>query len=346
MNPLFRNALDKIPQNVPPVWMMRQAGRYHRHYQNLKKKYSFMQLCKEPELAAETALGPIMDFDFDVSILFSDLLFPLEALGMGLDYPEGVGPQLGWHLRSPEELKKLRSTDLAVEDLLFQKKALELTRQRLPQNKSLIGFVGGPWTLFTYAVQGKHDGNLIEAKTRLELFDLFVGNHLLPLLVKNIQLQLDGGAEVVMLFDTAAGELSPALFRNKVWPYLKQLASSFPNKLGYYSKHTTHHHYSDGQRTLWDAPWAGWGFDHKHDLRDYLKLSRRGFVQGNFDQSLLFCDNSTFKAHLKEYLKPFAELSLSERAGWVCGLGHGVLPKTPEQNVREFVQIVRSTFEK
>src|SRR4051812_968858 len=93
-NARFQTALDRKPQRTPPIWLMRQAGRYHHHYQALRAKYSFMDLCKQPELAAEVAYGPVMDFGFDIAILFSDLLFPLEALGMGLEYTDR-GPQLG-----------------------------------------------------------------------------------------------------------------------------------------------------------------------------------------------------------------------------------------------------------
>src|SRR5438874_9272958 len=96
-NTRFQNALARTPQAVPPIWLMRQAGRYHSHYQNLRRRYSFMELCKTPELAAEVALGPVLDFDFDAPILFSDLLFPLEALGMGLSYTDR-GPELGWRV--------------------------------------------------------------------------------------------------------------------------------------------------------------------------------------------------------------------------------------------------------
>src|SRR4030081_3165052 len=92
-----QNALARRGQSVPPIWLMRQAGRYHRHYQALRQKHSFMDLCKRPEPAAEVALGPVLDFDFDAAILFSDLLFPLEALGMGLEYTDR-GPRLGWNL--------------------------------------------------------------------------------------------------------------------------------------------------------------------------------------------------------------------------------------------------------
>src|ERR1041384_4994838 len=96
-NARFQNALARRPQPTPPIWLMRQAGRYHKHYQALRAKHSFIDLCKQPELAADVALGPVLAFDFDAAILFSDLLFPLEALGMGLEYTD-QGPRLGWHL--------------------------------------------------------------------------------------------------------------------------------------------------------------------------------------------------------------------------------------------------------
>src|ERR1043165_4014584 len=106
-NPRFQNALARVPQRTPPIWLMRQAGRYHKHYQALRAKHSFVDLCKQPELAAEVARGPVMDFGFDAAILFSDLLFPREALGMGLEYTER-GPQLGWQLNE-QTISQLRS---------------------------------------------------------------------------------------------------------------------------------------------------------------------------------------------------------------------------------------------
>ena len=145
-NARFQNALARRAQSVPPIWLMRQAGRYHKHYQALRQKHPFMDLCKQPELAAEVALGPVLDFDFDAAILFSDLLFPLEALGMGLEYTDR-GPQLAWKL-DRETFSQLRSVEEAWPHLLFQGEAVRATRARLPDDRSLIGFVGGPWTLF------------------------------------------------------------------------------------------------------------------------------------------------------------------------------------------------------
>src|SRR3974390_3540723 len=113
----FQNALKRVHQKTPPVWMMRQAGRYHRHYQNLRSKHDFMTLCKQPDLAAAVAMGPIQDFDFDVAILFSDLLFPLEALGLGLTYDPG--PKIGRSLTS-DFLAELNPVEEAVQGLRFQ----------------------------------------------------------------------------------------------------------------------------------------------------------------------------------------------------------------------------------
>ncbi len=338
MNIKFQNALKNQSQACPPIWFMRQAGRYHKHYQNLRSKHSFMDLCKIPELACEVALGPIQDFDFDVSILFSDLLFPLEAMGMGLDYKPG--PVLGWHLNS-SNLKHLKNLDDAIDGLRFQKDAVIMTRKALPSDKSLVGFVGGPWTLFSYAVEGSHKDGLKQTKKSLHLFQPFL-DILMPLLIENIKLQLEGGVEVVMLFDTAVGEISPYLFKNLVEPELTKLAYTYKGQLGYYSKGTTEAHYS---QTFTTAPWAGLGFDHRWDLPKYLKTkTTKGFIQGNFDQLLLFQDPASFKISLDEYLQTFKSLSLAERTGWVSGLGHGVLPETPEANVRYFVQRVREVF--
>lgn len=343
MNTLFQNALKQKAQKTPPIWFMRQAGRYHQHYQKLKEKYTFMQLCKQPELAAEVAMGPIQDFDFDVAILFSDLLFPLEALGLGLEY--NPGPKLDRQLTN-ESLKTLTSIDGALEQLQFQKEAMKQTRERLPKDKSLIGFVGGPWTLFTYAVEGEHKGSLQTAKANLALYRNFC-EILVPLLLKNIELQFEGGAEVVMIFDTAAGEVSTQVFNEYLLPHLNTLSAKFPGRLGYYSKGTT----EGGVKKIFaERNWAGFGVDHRWDLPELLKARQagkiecRGFLQGNFDQAMLFQSRSDFKKSLDTYLKPYLQMSEDERAGWVCGLGHGVLPKTPEENVRTFIHTVREAF--
>lgn len=341
-NQRFQNALVAEPQAVPPIWMMRQAGRYHNHYQILKQKHSFEDLCKHPELAAETAMGPIRDFDFDLAILFSDILFPLEALGMGLRYEPG--PIFDWHLQSIDDLKLLLPVAEARENLVFQKTAVQLTRQALADEKSLIGFIGGPWTLFTYATAGRHSGNLTPALAATGLREALFPT-LIHLLRENIALQLEGGAEIVMVFDTAAGALAPALFKDIVIPGLQDFAAAYPGKIGYYAKGITGDHLAMVREV---SGLAGFGVDHGFNMQGVLHsertLKRRGFVQGNFDQHLLFMDRADFIKSLKQFMQPLKELSLTERAGWVCGLGHGVLPGTPEEHVRLFVDTIREEF--
>lgn len=336
MNKKFQNAINRVPQACPPIWFMRQAGRYHQHYQKLRKENSFMDLCKKPKLAAEVALGPIEDFDFDISILFSDLLFPLEVMGMGLDYKPG--PVLDWHLTSFEDVKKLKTGPDCLEQLMFQKEACLETRKLLPDTKSFIGFVGGPWTLFSYAVAGSHESKL-KVKEQIHLFGAF-SEKLMPLLKENIQLQLDGGVEAVMVLDTSAGDLDPYIYNDLVVPLIKDLADGFPKKLGYYTKHTNHEHI---QSLIKYDNLAGIGVDHRWQMGDLLQKSS-GFVQGNFDQQLLFQQDLDFEKTMMNYLNKMKELTSEQRTGWVCGLGHGVLPNTPEKHVKQFVQRVREVF--
>ncbi len=341
----FSKALRRTEQNVPPIWFMRQAGRYHKHYQKIRAKHEFIDMCKNPELAAEVTMGPIEDFDYDVAILFSDLLFPLEALGMGLTYEPG--PKLDRAL-TPHNLKALKSVEEAVSQLTFQGDAMRLIRQRLPKEKGLIGFVGGPWTLFSYAVSpldAKRPEffatNSIAAKADLDFFANF-SELMIELLIENIHLQLEGGADVVMIFDPAAGVLSPTLFQHYVAPGIARLAKNFSGQLGYYSKETNVEHFGPHLLDLKDL--AGIGVDHRQNVPDLLVKRTTGFVQGNFDQALLFAEPSVLKKRVLEFLTPFRNMEPKKRAGWVCGLGHGVLPQTPEDNVKLFIDIVRETF--
>ncbi|MES3039075.1 MAG: uroporphyrinogen decarboxylase family protein [Bdellovibrionota bacterium] len=338
MNTKFQNAIQRKVQNTPPIWFMRQAGRYHSHYQALRKKYSFVELCKIPDIAAEVAFGPVNDFDFDVAILFSDILFPLEGLGMGLEYTD-KGPRLGFQLDAGN-IDQLRSADQAKETLTFQFDAMRATRARIPSDKSLIGFVGGPWTLFVYACEGGHAGSLTKTKSLINIWPAFQ-EKIKNILTWNIRGQLEAGAEVVMIFDTAAGEVDSHFFNTYLKPILTSLVTAFPGKVGYYSKGTQKHFF--GQDFL-DLPWAGRGVDHRCNLTDEIKSSKKGFLQGNFDQACLHMPTADYKKHLSAYIANLKTLSTEERAGWVSGLGHGVLPQTPEAHVRDFVNTIRKEF--
>jgi uroporphyrinogen decarboxylase len=335
----FRRALAGEPQDVPPIWLMRQAGRYHRPYQELREKYRFDDLCRQPELAAEVAMGPVRDFDFDAAILFSDLLFPLEALGMSLSYDDGP-PKLDGPLDA-RRIARFRTLEEALPRLRFQAEAIRLTRRSLPAEKGLIGFVGGPWTLFVYAMEGTHAGAMRVAKSSWQLYRQFAAR-MVPLVKANIAQQIEAGADVVMVLDTAAGDLPPAYFDRDVAPGLIDLARAFPERLGYYAKAA---HPSLYTAAMAAAPWGGLGVDSRWDLAAVLaQPGRRGFVQGNFDPAWLFLPHDDLVAAIAQFLAPIRALDADRRRGWICGLGHGVLPGTPEAAVRTFVTSVREAF--
>lgn len=342
---LFQSALARQNASRPPIWLMRQAGRYHSHYQELKRRYTFMELCKNPSAALETTMGPIRDFDFDAAILFSDLLFPLEVMGTGLRYDPG--PKLDRHLRETADLAKLRGGAELAGELEFQAQALRLIRAELDPAKGLLGFVGGPFTLYCYAVEGSHAGELASAKAGLR-DGRWAGfcEKLLDLLAENMAMQARAGADTVAVLDTCAGELSPQEYAREVVPVLRALTDRYAAKrtgvpLSYYSKGTGPSHWA----ALEGLPFACLGVDWNHDLSQVLReWSARYGIQGNIDPEWMLLPGDELERRLRGVWDKVRELPPSARAGWVCGLGHGVLQKTPEENVRRFVRLSREVF--
>jgi uroporphyrinogen decarboxylase len=322
-------------QDVTPVWFMRQAGRYHTHYQNLKKQYDFMTLCKNSELAAEVTMGPIEDFNFNAAILFSDLLFPLEQFNLGLSYESGP-PTLETHLEGLNEYKNFHPLEDALSFYLFQARALEILKKRLPSDKTLLGFVGAPFTLYTYATEGGHKGNLTLSKQGLYdgRFSLFC-EKLIPELLKNIYVQLEAGADAICLFDTAVGELCFKDFKNFSLPQLKMITKEvkkkFPNKkIIYYSKMTSMEYLHEIQDDNIDVL----GIDWRVSLTQAMKeLGNDYFIQGNVEPAWLHLSSEDLAKNLDEFKVELQSQNFNFKK-WIAGLGHGVTIQTPEENVR------------
>ena len=337
-NKRFSNAIKKVPQKVPPIWFMRQAGRYHSHYQGLRKKHSFVELCKQPELAAEVAMGPINDFDYDVAILFSDILFPLESLGLKLDYKPGPTFE---NLLTPDSLKNLDSSDKIVDDMKFQSNALSITRNALSENKSLVGFVGGPWTLLSYGTGIKNETN-IDDLHKNEFYEKLLYDALIPALYQIIEMQLKSSAEIVYMFDTNASQLQSNYFIGKYIEEIKEgIFSAFPNQVAYFCKENPI--LVDPKSNL-KYQLAGMVYGENEGLETILPKLESGFLQGNFDPKNLLLPEKEFQFEVDNFIKIFRNLSDTERSGWVCSLSHGVLPKAREDNVRYFIEKVRSNF--
>ena len=338
-NKKFSNAINNIPQSTPPIWFMRQAGRYHSHYQSLRKKYSFVELCKTPNLAAEVAMGPINDFDYDVAILFSDILFPLESLGLKLDY--APGPVFDRFLEEDDIIKTPNELDV-IHRYNFQAEALRLTRASLSEEKSLVGFVGGPWTLLSYGLGIKDEEKIVNVDENL-FFEKALYDVLIPMLRSIIKMQLDNNAEIVYLFDTNAKQLEQNYFTDKYIVELKHnIFSEFPNKIAYFCKNNP---ILEKSNTNADLKLSGMVYGKNEGLENLLPQVQTGFIQGNFDPSLLLKPEDQFKIELDKFIQKFSRLSFEERSGWICSLSHGVLPKAKENNVKYFINKVRSIFD-
>ena len=343
--PLLMAALARRNTGRPPVWFMRQAGRYHAHYQALRARHEFIDLCKRPELAAEVTMGPIDDFGFDAAILFSDLLFPLEAMGMGLRY--APGPQLDWHLHSAADVARLRTGPDALAQLAFQGEAIQALRPRLGRERALIGFVGGPFTLYAYAVAGSHEGFTRQGPPGLD-DGLYAGfcERLIDLLAGNMVLQARAGADCVALFDTAAGALDAARFAQHAVAPLARVVARFREScpktpLIYYSRDTGPDHW----RALEALDLQCLGVDWRHELDATLVAQTpRWCLQGNLDPDWLLLPADELERRVRAVFSRVRALPAAARAAWVCGRGHGVLQKTPVSNVRLVLAIQKEMF--
>lgn len=321
MNTNFTNAINRVEQSCPPIWMMRQAGRYQSSYMELKEKYNFMQMCKLPQVAAKVAMLPIDEFDFDVAILFSDILWHVEGLGLPLTFDPS--PKFEFHL-SEENYKNHMCIETAMEHISFQKTALEITRDKLPSSKSLIGFVGGPWSVLNYA--------LGENKASAEFKTMYLNEVVIPLMARSIRAQKLAGAEIVMIFDSGLHNMTKVYYDNYYLPMMEQLASI--GKVGYYARDLP----TNSLPKVKKMEWAGIGIDSTQDLPKTLETCTNGFVQGNFDEKYMLLETKLFKYELDKWLDT---LDGVDTTGWVCGLGHGIHKTTPTDHVKHFIDKVR-----
>jgi len=321
----FSNALNRVPQSCPPIWMMRQAGRYQPSYMELKEKFTFEQMCKLPKVASQVAMLPIDEFDFDVAILFSDILWHLEGLGLPLKFDPG--PKFGIHLNE-DNWKDYTDIDKAMDHISFQSAALKTTREVLPSNKSLIGFVGGPWSMLNYAL-----GN---NKVSTDFKTMYLKEVIIPLLKASIRKQLASDAEVVMIFDSGLKNISKSYYENTYLPLLETITEI--NNVGYYTRGLP----TNSLPKVTQMNWAGIGIDTTQDLAKTLRTHTNGFVQGNFDEAILLENSTAVVEHvIKKWLQT---LDGVDTTGWVCGLGHGIGKTTPTRNVKLFVQMVRQHY--
>ncbi len=320
----------------PPVWMMRQAGRYLPEYMVLRKKYDFFTRVQTPELACEITLQPIDIIQPDAAIIFSDILVIPQALGLEVLLEENKGPILPKTISTQKDIDELQ-TDGAVERLDYVYKALQLTKKALNNRVPLIGFAGAPFTILCYMVEGKGSKNFDRAKafcfTQPELAHQLL-QKITDTTILYLQAQVKAGADCLQVFDSWSGLLSPADFDTFCLPYLVQIANAlhvaapvilFPKGSWY------------ALSSLSQTKAAGIGIDWNISPTMARQLTQNKIVlQGNFDPIKLLLSPAEIKKEVKKMCEEFGTQN------YIANLGHGILPHIPVDNAKAFIDAVKS----
>jgi uroporphyrinogen decarboxylase len=338
MNDLFLRACRREPVERPPVWMMRQAGRYLPEYRAVRERADFLTMVGTPELAVEVTLQPVDLIGVDAAIIFSDILVIPQAMGMRLSVDEGIGPRFHQPLRVPAEFDRLRDP-VPEEHLGYVLDALRLARRELAGRVPLIGFAGGPWTLLSYMVEGQGSKAFTHAK-RLLVQEPARAHALLERLATAVgeflAAQVRAGAQAVQLFDSWASALGPRDFREFALPYLAKAARIARGA---------------GAPVIAFAPGVGWaleeiaaatgadvvGVDWQTEAADARRRlgDRPVALQGNLDPSWLYAPPATIRERTREMLAAFGG------RGHIANLGHGITPDVPVSHARAFVDAVK-----
>lgn len=322
----------------PPVWLMRQAGRSLPEYRELKGKYSFLELVRTPELAAEVTLQPIRRFGFDAAVLFSDILVVPEAMGQPYHFREnGGGIEMAFAVNSAAEIRRL-STEGAVERLRYVAEALDLIKPALNGHTALLGFAGSPWTLARYMVEGSSAGKTERAK------ELFYQEPLLfaelmekitTVVTEFLLMQIEHGAEAVQIFDSTGDVLADNVFEEASGRWIAQIITALNGKVPVilFSKGV-----ASRLETLVSTGANVLSVDWTHSLASVRdQLPAHVGVQGNLDPFLLTTTPELVAAETTRILR-----EMKGKTGHVFNLGHGVLPNAKLECIQTLVETVRS----
>jgi uroporphyrinogen decarboxylase len=338
MNDLFLRACRREPVERPPVWMMRQAGRYLPEYRAVRERADFLTMVGTPELAVEVTLQPVDLLGVDAAIIFSDILVVPQAMGMGLSVEDGIGPRFHHPLRTSADFDRLREV-VPEADLGYVLEALRLARRELDGRVPLIGFAGAPWTLMSYMVEGQGSKSFTHAK-RLLVQEPARAHALLGRLARAVGAflgaQVAAGAQAVQVFDSWASALGPRDFREFALPYLAEAVRLAKPA---------------GVPVIVFAPGAGWaleeiadatgadviGIDWQTDAADARgRLAARSVaLQGNLDPCWLYAPPAEIRSRTRAMLTAFGG------RGHIANLGHGINPDVPVAHARAFVEAVQ-----
>ena len=334
-NDLLLKALRGETVERPPVWMMRQAGRYLPDYIKLREKYDFFTRCQTPELATEITLQPVDQVGVDAAIIFSDILVIPQAMGVEVLMEEGKGPSLPKTIATQKDIDALITTG-AEESLKYVYDALSLTKRELNGRVPLIGFAGAPWTILCYMVEGKGSKTWDKAK-QFAYTQPAMAHQLLQkitdITIVYLKNQVKAGADTVRVFDSWAGALSPADFKLFAQPYLFQIAEALKDDAPVilFPKGTWH-----ALKEISESAASGVGIDWCITPQLAREFTQNNItIQGNFDPAKLLAPIPEIKKAVKEMIDAFG----TQR--YIANLGHGITPNVPVDHARAFVDAVK-----
>jgi len=334
-NDLLLKALKGENVERPPVWMMRQAGRYLPEYIKLREKYDFFTRVQTPELAAEITLHPIRRLGVDAAIIFSDILVIPQAMGVEVLMEEGKGPLLPKVIKTQKDVDSL-FTDRVEEKLNYVMKALTLTKHELNGEVPLIGFAGAPWTILCYMVEGKGTKTWEKAKqfcfTQPELAHQLL-QKITDTTIHYLKAQTHAGADVLQVFDSWSGCLSPEDFKRFAQPYLIQIADALKDhaRVILFPKGSWY-----ALKNLSESSASGLGIDWCISPKTAREMTGNKItLQGNFDPAKLLLPVSEIKKEVKKMINEFGVQK------YIANLGHGITPNIPVENAQAFVDAVK-----
>jgi uroporphyrinogen decarboxylase len=345
-NDRLLRVLRREPVDCTPVWLMRQAGRYLPEYRATRARAgSFLALAKTPELACEVTLQPLARFPLDAAILFSDILTIPDAMGLGLYFVDGEGPKFERPVRTRQDIAKLAVPDMETE-LRYVMDAIRVVRRELDGSVPLIGFSGSPWTLACYMVEGGGSDNFARIKA-LALNDPAAMHLLLSVntdaVIAYLSAQRDAGAQVLQVFDTWGGALSPAMYREFSLPYLVRIARELER--GNDADRTPLILFGKGNAPYLEELAAsgceGLGVDWTVTLEEAARRTQgRVALQGNLDPAMLYGTPDAIRAQVRIALDSYATGNSGSREGHVFNLGHGLSPDMSPDHVAALVDEV------
>lgn len=334
-NDLFLRALKGETVDRPPVWMMRQAGRYLPEFMEIKAKYDFFTRCQTPELAAEITLQPIRRYGMDAAILFCDILVIPQAMNIPVEMKPGIGPWL------PSPIRTLKDVEQAIvpnieETLGYVMDAIKLTKEMLNDEIPLIGFAGSPWTILCYCVQGQGSKNFDKAKEFC--FTQPIAAHQLlqkitDTTIAYLKAKVKAGVNAVQIFDSWGGMLSPTDYQEFSWKYIQQIIDALKAEIPVIA-------FGKGcwfaLEEMSTSGVSALGVDWTITPENARKFTHNKItLQGNFDPTRLFSPPSVIKKQVTEMINAFG------KDKYIVNLGHGILPNIPLDNAKAFIDAVK-----